>query len=67
MNTSIEITDQEYLIKLPREKFDLKFISALIKRIQSEQLFFTGTDEEDLISRRLDYDRSARFDHLGDK
>ncbi|HEY0667665.1 MAG TPA: hypothetical protein VGD22_05785 [Sphingobacteriaceae bacterium] len=67
MNTSIEITDQEYLIKLPRNEFDLKFISSLLKRIQSEQLFFNKSDDEDIISRSLDYNYSARFDHLSDK
>lgn len=67
MNTSIEITDQEYLIKLPRNEFDLKFISSLLKRIQSEQLFFNKSDDEDIISRSLDYNYSARFDHLNDK
>lgn len=67
MNTSIEITDQEYLIKLPKNEFDLKFISSLLKRIQSEQFFFHRTDEEDIISRGLDYNYSARFDHLSDK
>lgn len=67
MNTSIEITEQEYLIKLPKDKFDLKFISSLLKRIQSEQLFFNKKEEEDMISRSVDYNYSARFDHLSDK
>jgi hypothetical protein len=67
MNTSIEITEQDYLIKLPKNEFDLKFISSLLKRIQSEQLFFNKKDDEDIISRSLDYNYSARFDHLSDK
>lgn len=67
MNTTIEITDQEFLIKLPRNEFDLKFISSLLKRIQAEELFFSKPDDDDMISRRLNYDNSTRFDHLSDK
>lgn len=67
-NSSIEITEQEYLIKLPRDQFDLKFISSLLKRIQCEQLFFSRTvEDDDIISRNLDYNYPARFDHLNDK
>ena len=40
-NSSIEITEQEYLIKLPRQDFNLSFIHQLLKRIQAEQFFFT--------------------------
>lgn len=67
MKSSIEITDQEYLIKLPKDEFDLKFIASLLKRIQSEKLFFNRNDEEDILSQRLDYSYSARFDHLNEK
>lgn len=69
-NSSIEITDQEYLIKLPRQDFDLSFIHQLLKRIQAEQFFFTyKTPEEsdDLISRNMSMDRETRFDDLRDK
>ncbi len=69
-NSSIEITDQEYLIKLPREDFNLSFIHQLLKRIQAEQFFFSyGSQEEpeDLVSRNVDMDRASRFDDLRDK
>ncbi|HXH99351.1 MAG TPA: hypothetical protein VNI52_03725 [Sphingobacteriaceae bacterium] len=67
-NSTLEITDQDYLIKLPKDEFDLKFISSLLKRIQSEQLFFSRPVEaDDIISRNLEYNYSARFDHLSDK
>lgn len=69
-NSSLEITDQEYLIKLRKEEYDLSFIHQLLKRIQAEQFFFTSktyTDTEDIVSRSLSTDHSARFDSLGDK
>ena len=69
-NSSIEITEQEYLIKLPRQNFNLSFIHQLFKRIQAEQFFFTykTLDEtDDLISRNMSMDRETRFDDLRDK
>ncbi len=69
-NSSIEITDQEYLIKLPRQEFNLSFIHQLLKRIQAEQFFFTyrtSEENDDLISRNISMDREARFDDLRDK
>lgn len=69
INSSLEITEQEYLLKLRKEDFDLSFIYQLLKRLQSEQLFFGGKPEEtdDLRSRNLDADSSTRFDQLSDK
>lgn len=69
-NSSLEITEQEYLIKLQKDDFDLSFIYHLLKRIQSEQLFFTKRfedPEEDIISRTADAGSDHRFDHLRDK
>ena len=69
-NSSLEITDQEYLIKLPREDFNLSFIHQLLKRIQAEQFFFgskTIEEPDDLISRIAGCDRDNRFDDLRDK
>ncbi|MES2873390.1 MAG: hypothetical protein V4708_06675 [Bacteroidota bacterium] len=69
-NSSIEITDQEYLIKLPRQDFDLSFIHQLLKRIQAEQFFFSqraSDDTDDLISRNASMERENRFDDLRDK
>lgn len=68
--SSLEITDQEYLIKLSKEEFDLAFINQLLKRIQDEQLFFNKRDnfyEEENVRDRAKYDPSLRFDHLRDK
>lgn len=69
-NPYIEITDHEYLIKLPREDFNLSFIHQLLKRIQAEQFFFNyKIDEEpdDIVSRNLNMDQKLRFDDLRDK
>jgi hypothetical protein len=68
--SSLEITEQAYLIKLSKEDFDLPFIYQLLKRIQTEQLFFSKKafePEEDIISRNLNTDNAARFDRLCDK
>ena len=34
INTSIEITENDYLIKLNRSKFDLSFIRSLLKIVE---------------------------------
>lgn len=68
-NSSIEITEQEYLIKLSKDDFDLSFINQLLKRIQAQQFFtFKSEDyEDDIVSRKSGNDLSARFDHLNEK
>jgi len=68
--SSLEITDKEYCIKLNKESFDLTLIRQLIKRIQSEQLFFTKQNQDldgDLISRTSDYSADENFDRLSEK
>lgn len=67
--SSIEITDNEYLIKLNKQDFDLSLISTLVKRIQAETFFtpVTQEDEDDIISRRANDQRISFFDHLDDK
>jgi len=70
-NSSLEITDQEYLIKLNKEDYDLSFIHQLLKRIQSEQYFFNSRknyDEAEYVGSQLCCsDFSIRFDNLRDK
>jgi hypothetical protein len=69
MNTSVlEITDQQYLIKLDKQEFDLSFINTLLKRIQSEKTFFKRflEDEEDMISRSRNLEERD-LDHLSEK
>jgi len=71
MNSSIlEITENEYCIKLNKETFDLTLIRQLITRIQSEQLFFSRTKnemEDDIISRGSYYEENENFDRLSEK
>lgn len=69
-NSSLEITEQEYLIKLNRNDFDISFINRLLKRIQSEQylsgskMFSPADHSNNMLSN--DY-LSNRFDCLRDK
>lgn len=70
MNSStIEITENEYCIKLSKDTFDLSLVRQLIKRIQAEELFFNRKrmdDDEDLLSRN-DTSYEENFDRLCDK
>ncbi|KIO75491.1 hypothetical protein TH53_20225 [Pedobacter lusitanus] len=68
-NSSLEITENEYCIKLSKDAFDLSLIRQLIKRIQSEQLFFSRKKEymeDDIISRGT-LGSIENFDSLCDK
>ena len=68
--SSLEITEQEYLIKLNKDDFDLSFIYQLLKRIQSEQLFFSRKafeQDEDILRHDDVNDIDTRFDRLCDK
>jgi hypothetical protein len=69
-SSSLEITETEYCIKLSKDAFDLTLIRQLIKRIQSEQLFFSRKKEQmddDIISRSSDYQAGDNFDRLSEK
>ncbi len=67
-NSSLEITENQYCIKLSKDTFDLSLVRQLIKRIQAEELFFSrkATLDEDIISRSNEaYEEN--FDRLEDK
>ncbi len=69
-SSSIEISDQEYLIKLNKDDFDLAFIKNLLKRIKEEKYFSginTSYEIEGLKFCQLNYESSSRFDSLRDK
>ena len=69
-DSSIEISDQEYLIKLNKDDFDLTFIKNLLKRIIEEHYYssINGAYEiEGLKFCQLNYETSSRFDSLRDK
>jgi hypothetical protein len=71
MNTlKIEISDQEYLIKLKKDDFSLSLIKNLVKRVKEEhnqELSEINYESEDLKYSQLNYDSTSRFDYLGDK
>jgi len=69
-SSSLEITENEYCIKLSKEAFDLTLIRQLITRIQSEQKFFSRKKddlEDDIISRTSYSERNENFDRLSEK
>lgn len=69
-SSSLEITENEYCIKLSKEAFDLTLIRQLITRIQSEQKFFSKKKddlEDDIISRTSYSERNENFDRLSEK
>lgn len=67
-NPTVEINDREYLIRLSKDDFDLKFVSQLLKRLQSEQTFDSQLADEDEINKRIGFNSLfSRFDHLIDK
>jgi hypothetical protein len=67
INSSIEITENEYLIKLNRSKFDLSFIRSLMRIVE------VSNPSEDYVIADKDFsdqDQSSRsdyFSHLDDK
>lgn len=69
-NSFLEITDQEYCLKLHKEAFDLPFIQQLVKRIQNEARLIhkhNSINEEDIKSKRERFERFERLDSLEDK
>lgn len=68
-NSSFEITQNQYCIKLSKDTFDLSLVRQLIQRIQAEELFFSRKNEgfeEDILSRNnTTYEEN--FDRLEDK
>lgn len=69
INSSLEITENQYCIKLSKDTFDLSLVRQLIKRIEAEEMFFsrkTEFFEDDIISRpSSQYDDN--FDRLDEK
>lgn len=64
-SSSLEITENQYCIKLSKDTFDLSLVRQLIKRIQAEELFFSRKREnldDDIISRT-----SSQFDDNFDR
>jgi hypothetical protein len=55
MNTTLEITDREFLIKLDRSKFNVSFVRSLLKLVE-----FSNPTEEDFSvpERRIQQNQS---------
>ena len=68
-NSSLEITDNQYLIKLNKKDFDFSNIYGLFKALiaESPSLKASFEPEEDLRSHNLSHDCDTRFDSLSDK
>ena len=69
-SSSLEITENEYCIKLDKGTFDLKLIQQLVNRIQSKQGLnkrMQAHEEDDIISRRKDHMDEGNYDRLSDK
>ncbi|WP_113653354.1 hypothetical protein [Pedobacter namyangjuensis] len=68
-SSSLEITENQYCIKLNKDTFDLTLVRQLIKRIQAEELFFSRkqNDFEDDIISRTSAEYEENFDRLDDK
>jgi predicted Mrr-cat superfamily restriction endonuclease len=65
----LEITANDYCIKLNKESFSISLVKQLIAKIQAEEMMLNkgGNDlEEDIISRNANY-HFANFDRLDEK
>lgn len=68
INSSLEITANQYCIKLNKETFNFSLIRQLIARIQAEEMDTHTYDdfEDDIVSRNIS-DVNENFDHLDEK
>lgn len=67
---SLEVRDNEYLIRVNKNDIELSFLESLIARIQQTRSYFSLTVELESDSGRHEADRyesSLRFDRLEDK
>jgi len=68
---NIEITENQYLIRLKRTDFDLNNLYLLLRTLGAEQdwrVDMKNLEDDDMIkSWKIDEDFGDRFDHLSDK
>ena len=65
----LEITANDYCIKLNKESFNISLVKQLIAKIQAEEMMLNKGEndlEEDIISRNANY-HFANFDRLDEK
>lgn len=64
MNSTLEITDREFLIKLDRTKFNVSFVRSLLKLVE-----FSNPSEEDVAvperTMQTRYNYSNEPDYFG--
>jgi hypothetical protein len=66
-NSSLEITENLYHLKLSKNDFDLSFINQLLKSLQARELLFNFSAYPDDADMKSHDDGSDRFDRLDEK
>lgn len=69
-NSILEITDQEYLIKLKKDDFNLSLLRQILKALESEEYFLNPRavlQTEEIRSSSINRELALRFDCLQDK
>ena len=66
-NTSLEITENEYLIKLNRNTFDLSFIRSLLKIVEVSNPSEDHAISDKNFSRESTLTSPDYYSHLDDK
>ena len=69
-NSILEITDQEYLIKLKKDDHNLSLIRKILRILESEEYFINPgavIQTEEVKNSAMNRELSNRFDHLQDK
>lgn len=69
-NSILEITDQEYLIKLKKDDTNLSLIRQILRVLESEEYFFMrepAMQTEEVQNNAMNRELARRFDSLHDK
>lgn len=69
INSILEITANQYCIKLNKDAFNFSLIKQLIAKIHTEEMFFNKGEqglEDDIISRNIT-EMNENFDRLDEK
>jgi len=67
---SLKITENDYLIRLRKEDFDIHFIYQLLKNMQSEypsDMINLQSPADHIFTQSADRENFTRFDDLRDK
>jgi len=69
-NSILEITDQEYLIKLKKDDTNLSLVRKILRVLESEEYFYIpdySSINEEVASAAVNRELAIRFDSLHDK